>query len=138
MLVKSYGCALQGVDAITITIEVNTENGYKFYIVGLPDNAVKESQRRIEAALKNIGLKMPGKKITVNLAPADIKKEGSAYDLSIAMAILAASDMVKSDHFSEYMLIGELSLDGGLQDLKGAIAIASRASKDGFKGFIII
>ncbi|HAW51079.1 MAG TPA: magnesium chelatase [Flavobacteriales bacterium] len=137
MLVKTYGCALQGVDAIGITIEVNTENGYKFYLVGLPDNAVKESQRRIEAALRNIGLRMPGKKITVNLAPADIRKEGSAYDLGIAMAILATAGHVSPERFDQFLMMGELSLDGSLQSLRGVLPMAIRAKKDGFKGMIL-
>ncbi len=137
MLVKTYGCTLIGVDALTITIEVNTDKGYKFFLVGLPDNAIKESQRRIEAALKNIGLKMPGKRITVNLAPADLRKEGSAFDLAIATGILAAAGYIESSNMSDYVMMGELSLDGGLQPLKGALSMAMRARKDGFKGIIL-
>jgi len=137
MLVKTYGCALRGVDAITITIEVNTDKGYKYYLVGLPDNAIKESQRRIEAALKNIGLRMPGKRITVNMAPADLRKEGSAYDLGIAIGILAASNHIKGQLLELYVMMGELSLDGGLQPLKGALSMAIRARDDGFKGIFL-
>lgn len=137
MLVKTFGCAIHGVDATTITIEVNTDNGFRFYLVGLPDNAIKESQRRIEAALKNIGLHMPGKKITVNMAPADLRKEGSFYDLAIAIGILASAGQIKSDLLSSFIMMGELSLDGGLQSLKGALPMAIRARNDGFKGIIL-
>lgn len=137
MLVKSYGSAVVGVDAITITVEVNVDRGMKFFMVGLPDNAVKESQQRIEAALKNVGYKMPGKKVVVNMAPADIRKEGSAYDLTIAMGILAASGQIEAENISNYLIMGELSLDGSLQPIKGALAIAIQARKEGFKGFIL-
>lgn len=137
MLVKTYGCALQGVDAVTVTIEVHTDKGYKFYLVGLPDNAIKESQRRIEAALKNVGLRMPGKKITINMAPADMRKEGSAYDLGIAIAILASAGQVSPEKLEKYLIMGELSLDGGLQSLKGALPMAIRARSEGFKGIIL-
>ncbi|HLU84833.1 MAG TPA: YifB family Mg chelatase-like AAA ATPase [Vicingaceae bacterium] len=137
MLVKSYGSAVVGVDAITITVEVNVDRGMKFFMVGLPDNAVKESQQRIEAALKNVGYKMPGKKVVVNMAPADIRKEGSAYDLTIAMGILAASGQIEAENISNYLIMGELSLDGSLQPIKGALPIAIQARKEGFKGFIL-
>ena len=137
MLVKTFGSAVVGVDAITITVEVNVDRGMKFFMVGLPDNAVKESQQRIEAALKNVGYKMPGKKTVINMAPADIRKEGSAYDLTIAIGILAASGQIKSDNISDYMIMGELSLDGSLQPIKGALPISIQAVKDGFKGFIL-
>ncbi len=137
MLVKTYGSTLIGIDAIIITIEVNADRGFKFYLVGLPDNAVKESQQRIYAALFNIGYRWPGKKITVNMAPADIKKEGSAYDLPIAIGILAASGQIPNERISDYIIMGELSLDGGLQPIKGALPIAIEARKMGFKGFIL-
>ena len=137
MLVKTHGCALHGVDAIGITMEVQMDNGFKFYLVGLPDNAVKESQRRIEAALKSIGLRMPGKRITINLAPADIRKEGSAYDLGIAIGILAASGQVRSEELEDYLLMGELSLDGGLQPMKGVLAMAMMAKRRGFSSMIL-
>jgi magnesium chelatase family protein len=137
MLVKTFGSAVVGVDAITITIEVNADRGFKFFMVGLPDNAVKESQHRIESALKNVGLKMPGKKIVVNMAPADIRKEGSAYDLTIATGILAASGQLNEQKIADYIIMGELSLDGGLQPIKGALPIAIQARKEGFKGFIL-
>jgi len=137
MLVKTYGSAVVGVDALTITVEVNVDRGMKFFMVGLPDNAVKESQQRIEAALKNVGYRMPGKKIVVNMAPADIRKEGSAYDLTIAMGILAASGQIANEEVSNYIIMGELSLDGSLQPIKGALPIAIQARKEGFKGFIL-
>ena len=137
MLVKTFGSAVVGVDAITITIEVNADRGFKFFMVGLPDNAVKESQHRIESALKNVGLKMPGKRLVVNMAPADIRKEGSAYDLTIAIGILAASGQMSPENISDYVIMGELSLDGSLQPIKGALPISIQARKEGFKGFIL-
>lgn len=137
MLTKTYGCALLGVQAIPITVEVNASKGFKFYLVGLPDNAVKESQHRIEAALKNTGYHMPGKRITINMAPADIRKEGSAYDLTLAMGILAASGQIQDTLLSEYLIMGELSLDGSLQPIKGALPIAMEAKKQGFKGMLL-
>ena len=137
MLVKTYGSTLVGIDAITITVEVNAGQGSKFFLVGLPDNAVKESQHRIVAALKNSGYRWPGFRITVNMAPADLKKEGSAYDLTIAMGILAASGQIEPDNVSDYLMMGELSLDGSLQPIKGALPIAIEAREKGFKGFIL-
>ena len=137
MLVKTFGSAVFGVNATTITVEVNAAEGWKFHLVGLPDNAVKESQQRIEATFKNIGFRMPGKKITVNMAPADIRKEGSSYDLTIAIGILAASEQIISDGLENYIIMGELSLDGSLQPIKGALPIAIEARKQGFKGFIL-
>lgn len=137
MLVKTFGSAVYGVDALTITIEVNIAQGSNYFIVGLPDNAVKESQFRIESALKNNNYNMPRQKIVVNMAPADIRKEGSAYDLTIAAGILAASNQIESDKIDKYIIMGELSLDGGLQPIKGALPIAIKAKKDGFKGFIL-
>lgn len=137
MLVKTFGSAVVGVDAITITIEVNVDRGIKFFMVGLPDNAVKESQQRIEAAVKNVGYRMPGKKIVVNMAPADIRKEGSAYDLAIAIGILAASGQINEERVGDYLIMGELSLDGSVQPIKGALPIAIQAKKEGFKGIIV-
>jgi magnesium chelatase family protein len=137
MLVKTYGCAIQGINATAITIEVNVDQGAMFNIVGLPDNAVKESHQRIEAALRNNGYKIPGRKITINMAPADIRKEGSAYDLPIAMGILAASEQIKPEAIERFLIMGELSLDGGLQPIKGALPIAIEARNQGFKGFIL-
>jgi magnesium chelatase family protein len=137
MLVKTFGGCVHGVSATIITIEVNIDTGIAFFLVGLPDNAVKESHQRIEAALKNIGHKIPGKKITINMAPADIRKEGSAYDVAIAVGILAADDKIESEKIGQYIIMGELSLDGSLQPIKGALPIAIQAKKEGFKGFIL-
>jgi magnesium chelatase family protein len=137
MLVKTFGSAVYGVDAITITVETNVDKGVNFYLVGLPDNAVKESQQRIDAALKNNGYRIPGKRIVINMAPADIRKEGSAYDLTIAVGILAASGQIIDDKVSKYVIMGELSLDGGLQPIKGALPIAIKARAEGFEGIIL-
>ncbi len=139
MLVKTFGSAVYGIEAINITIEVNISGGGKpFYlIVGLPDNAVRESMQRVEAALQTNGLRMPRQKIIVNMAPADIRKEGSAYDLPIAIGILAGSGQVENENLEKYIIMGELSLDGGLQPIKGALSMAIQARKDGFKGFIL-
>ncbi len=137
MLVKTFGAALYGIDAITITIEVNITKGISMHIVGLPDNAVKESQQRIHTALTYNNYKMPGRKTVINMAPADIRKEGSAYDLPIAIGILGASEQIKSDTFSDYMLMGELSLDGGIQSIKGCLPIAIEAREKGYKGIIV-
>jgi magnesium chelatase family protein len=137
MLVKTFGSAVYGIHAITITIEVNLETGVKFFLVGLPDNAVKESYLRVMAAVKNIGLRFPGKRITVNMAPADIRKEGSAYDLPIAIGVLAGSEQVNEEKICKYIIMGELSLDGGLQPIKGALPIALQAKKEGFEGIIL-
>jgi len=137
MLVKTYGSAVYGVDAITITVEVNISGGINFHLVGLPDSAVKESQQRIDAALSNNGFKLPGKKITINMAPADIRKEGSAYDLPLALGILAASTQISAPHLENYLIMGELSLDGGLQPIRGALPMAIKARDDGFKAFIL-
>ncbi len=137
MLIKTYGSAVNGINATTITVEVETSQGYKFYLVGLPDNAVKESQQRIDSALRTNGFKMPGKRIVINMAPADIRKEGSAYDLTIAIGILAASDQIIADEIDKYIIMGELSLDGSLQPIKGVLPIAIQALSEGFKGFIL-
>lgn len=137
MLVKTYGSALFGIEAITITIEVNIDKGIQFFLVGLPDSAVKESQQRIESALSNTGHKYPKQKIVINMAPADIRKEGSAYDLPIAIGIMAASGQVAHEELDRYIIMGELSLDGGLKPIKGALPIAIKALEEGFKGMII-
>ncbi|MEN9522494.1 MAG: hypothetical protein RL065_871 [Bacteroidota bacterium] len=137
MLVKTFGSAVYGVNAITITIEVNLTEGVGYFLVGLPDSAVKESMHRIESALKMCDYKMPRRKVVINMAPADIKKEGSAYDLTIAMGLLAASEQVKPDVIHEYILMGELSLDGTLQPIKGALPIAIQARHEKFKGLIV-
>jgi magnesium chelatase family protein len=137
MLIKVYGSAVFGVEATNITVEVNIDSGIGYHLVGLPDNAIKESSYRIQAALKNIGLKFPGKKITINMAPADLRKEGSAYDLTLALGILTASSQIKAETIDQYIIMGEMSLDGGLQPIKGALPIAIKAREDGFKGFIL-
>lgn len=137
MLVKTYGSAVFGVDAIKITVETDMHKGFKFFLVGLPDSAVKESEYRINSALKNLGYKWPGYRITINMAPADIRKEGSAYDLTIAMGILGASGQINTEGLDEYIIMGELSLDGSTQPIKGALHIAIQAQKDGFKGIIL-
>ena len=137
MLVKVYGAALQGIDATIITIEVNSSRGIKFFLVGLPDSAVKESHERIHAALQVNGYKYPSCQIIVNMAPADIRKEGSAYDLPLAIGILAAAQVVSEEKLSHYLIIGELSLDGSLQPIKGALPIAVEAQAKGFKGIIL-
>ena len=137
MLTKLYAAALQGIDALTVTIEVNCTQGIQFFMVGLPDAAVKESYQRIVSALSHNELKFPRRKIIVNLAPADIKKEGSAYDLPIAIGLLAASEEIKSDKLKDYLIMGELSLDGTILPIKGALPIAIMAKEQGFKGFIL-
>lgn len=137
MPVKTFGSAVYGIEAITITIEVNISGGTKYFMVGLPDNAVRESLFRIESALNNSGYRMPRRKIIVNLAPADIRKEGSSYDLPIAMGILAESGQIIKEKLKEYLIMGEVSLDGGLQPVKGALPIAIQGKRDGFKGLIL-
>lgn len=137
MLVKTYSSAVMGIDASTITIEVNLASGINFFLVGLPDSAVKESQQRIKAAFANNNLRYPGKEITINMAPADIRKEGSVFDLPIAIGILAASEQVKIEQLDRYVLLGELSLDGELRPLRGVLPIALKAKEEGFKGLIL-
>ena len=138
MLVKTFGSAVHGVDARTITIEVNIDGtSMGFAIVGLPDNAVRESFNRVEAAIKNTGYLMTRKRIVVNMAPADIRKEGSAYDLPIAVAILAASDQCAEPDLDKYIIMGELSLDGSVMPIRGALPIAIQARKEGYKGIIL-
>ncbi|MFY7880188.1 MAG: YifB family Mg chelatase-like AAA ATPase [Lacibacter sp.] len=138
MLVKTYGSAVYGVNALTITIEVNVTGGQKFYMVGLPDSAVKESEQRIESALKTTGHYFPRTKVIVNLAPADIRKTGTAFDLPIAISILAATEqMEQPDRIAEYVIMGELGLDGSIHPIKGALPIAIQARKEQFKGLIV-
>jgi magnesium chelatase family protein len=137
MLVKTYGCALYGVNAKIITIEVNASRGAKFFLVGLPDNAVKESKQRIESAIKSNDYKWPGRRIIINMAPANIRKEGSAYDLPLAIGILSASEQIRNEDINKYVIMGELSLDGGLRPVRGALPIAIEARSRGFKGFIL-
>jgi magnesium chelatase family protein len=138
MLVKTFGSAVYGIKAITVTVEVSVISGVNFFLVGLPDSAVKESQHRITCALRANGYKWPGKQVVINMAPADIRKEGSAYDLTLAVGILAASEQISgAEKLSEYLIMGELSLDGSLQPIKGALPIAIQAKEEGFKGFIL-
>ncbi len=137
MLTKVYGSAVFGIEATTITVEVNVDTGVGYHLVGLPDIAIKESNYRIAAALLNNGYRIPGKKITLNLAPADLRKEGSAYDLTLALGILTASGQIKSDNLEKYIIMGELSLDGSLHPITGALPIAIKAQKEGFEGFIL-
>ena len=137
MLVKVYSAAVQGIDATIVTIEVNSSRGIKFFLVGLPDSAVKESHERIISALQVNGYKFPTSQIVINMAPADIRKEGSSYDLPLAIGILAAAKIVSEEKLSRYLIIGELSLDGSLQPIKGALSIAISAREQGFEGFIL-
>ncbi len=137
MLVKTYGSAVHGIKATTITIEVSVGQGVNFFLVGLPDNAVKESQQRITTAMETHHFKMPKRRIVINMAPADIRKEGSAYDLPLAIGIMAASEQIISDKLGDFIIMGELSLDGGLQTIKGVLPIAIQAREEGFKGVIL-
>ena len=137
MLVKTYCAAVNGLDVTTVTVEVSMTRGVQFHLSGLADTAVRESHDRIVAALKNNGIKFPVADITVNMAPADMRKEGSGYDLPLAIGLLAAMGKVKPDHLSEYMIIGELSLDGKIQPVRGALPIAIKARKEEFKGLIV-
>ncbi len=138
MLTKVYGSAVFGVEATTITVEVNVDKGIGYHLVGLPDNAIRESNYRIAGALQNNGYKIPGKKLILNMSPADMRKEGSAYDLTLAMGILVASQQIEeSVSLSDYIIMGELSLDGGLQPIRGALPIAIKAKEEGYRGFIL-
>jgi magnesium chelatase family protein len=138
MLVKTFGSAVYGVNAITITVEVNVSGGQKFFMVGLPDSAVKESEQRIESALKTTGHFYPRTKVIVNLAPADIRKTGTAFDLPIAIGILGATEQIENpESLAHYVIMGELSLDGSIQPIKGALPIAIQARKENFKGLIV-
>lgn len=137
MVAKTFGSAVHGVDAKTITVEVNVAQGLDFYMTGLPDSAVKESQHRVESSLKSIGYYMPRNRVVVNLAPADIRKEGSAYDLPIALSILKASEQIKADHLEEYVIMGELSLDGILRPIRGVLPIAIQSRREEFRGIIL-
>jgi len=137
MMTKLFGSAVYGVEAITITIEVDFTKGISYSIVGLPDNAVKESLQRVESAIKNNGFTMPRERVVINMAPADIRKAGSAYDLPIAMGFLCGSGQANPDDVSKYIIMGELSLDGTIQPIKGALPIAIQARKEGFIGLIL-
>jgi magnesium chelatase family protein len=137
MLVRTFASAVTGIDAVTVTIEVNVSRGIRFFLVGLPDVAVKESQQRIESALRSLGHHWPGKQVVINMAPADIRKEGSSYDLPLALGILAADEKVIRDEIESYIIMGELSLDGTLQPVKGVLPIALRAREEKFKGVVV-
>ena len=137
MIEKVIGCALFGLDGQRVEVEVNVLRGARFLMVGLPDNAIKESHFRIAAALKNIGYKIPVKEIIINLAPADLKKEGSAYDLPIALGILSASEQIIPLELNQYMIMGELSLDGKIRGIKGVLSMALKAKEMGLKGIVI-
>jgi magnesium chelatase family protein len=137
MLVKTYCAAVNGLEVTTVMVEVSMSRGMQFHLTGLADTAVKESYDRIKAALQNNGLKMPTMDITVNMAPADIKKEGSGYDLPLAIAFLATNGQVASDRLNQYMLVGELGLDGRLQPVRGALPIAIKARAEKFQGLIV-
>ena len=138
MLTKVYGSAVFGVEATTITVEVNVDIGIGYHLVGLPDSAIKESNFRIAAALQNNGFRIPGKKLILNMSPADLRKEGSAYDLTLAMGVLVATEQIETKHsLDDYVIMGELSLDGSLQPIRGALPIAIKAKEEGFKGFIL-
>ena len=137
MLVKTYCAAVMGLEAITVTVEINIDRGVMFHLSGLADTSIKESYDRIKAALTNIGFRMPIAEITVNLSPADIRKEGSGYDLPLAIGILAGDCKVESERLGEYMLVGELGLDGSLRPIRGALPIAIRARKEHFRGLIV-
>ena len=142
MLVKTYASAVQGVDAQTITIEVVSggkvaQGKISYYLVGLPDNAVREGYRRLEAAIKGIGYRIPRIRIVINLAPADIRKEGSSYDLPLALSVLASTNQMNHDNLDKYVIMGELSLDGSLRPIRGALPIAVQAKKDGFEGLVL-
>ena len=137
MLIKVFGAAVQGIDANLIAIEVNSSRGCMFYLVGLPDSAVKESHQRIISALQVNGYRIPTSNIIINMAPADIRKEGSAYDLPLAIGMLAAGEVIQPDKLNRYLMMGELSLDGSLQPIKGALPIAIKARELGFEGIIV-
>ena len=137
MLTQIFGSAVFGIEAQCITIEVHIHPGVGYHLVGLPDNAVKESNHRIAAALMECGYKLPGKRITINMAPADLRKEGSAYDVPIALGILVASGQVKPEHLDQWLIMGELSLDGSLRPVRGALPMALQAKADKFKGVLL-
>jgi len=137
MLVKTYAAALQSIQARTVTIEVSCTRGSYFQLVGLPDTAIKESQDRIISAIESSGYKFPGKRIVINMSPADLRKEGAAYDLPLAIGLLAADGQIPSDLLEHYMIMGELSLDGAVRPIHGALPIAIQARSEGYRGFIL-
>ena len=137
MLVRTFASAVTGIDAEIVTIEVNVSRGIRFFLVGLPDIAVKESQQRIESAIRSLGFHWPGKQVLINMAPADIRKEGSSYDLPLAIGILQADEKIARNESESYIMMGELSLDGTLQPVRGVLPIALRAREEGFRGVIV-
>ncbi len=137
MLVRTFASAVFGISASTIRVEVQVGEGVGYFLVGLPDNAIRESQQRIVAALSALDYRWPGKRVVINLAPADVRKEGSAYDLPLAIGILGANEKLKTDDFDRFILMGELSLDGGLQPVTGVLPMAMKAREEGFRGIII-
>lgn len=137
MLSKGYAAALQGINSIIVTVESSVSRGFSFTLVGLGDTAVKESKERITSALRQVGLEFPHTNVLVNLAPADVKKEGSAYDLPIAIAVLVADGQIRFDSLDKYVIMGELSLDGGVLPVKGILPMAIAARNAGFKGMIV-
>ncbi|MDE6702853.1 MAG: magnesium chelatase, partial [Muribaculaceae bacterium] len=137
MLIKTFGAAVTGIDAITITIEVAVSRGYSYSIVGLPDTAIKESNERVRSAMRESGFEFPRRGVVVNLAPADVRKEGSAYDLPIAIGVLTASEEIHAEGLEQYMMMGELSLDGSLLPIKGVLPMAIEARRAGFKAMIV-
>jgi len=137
MLVKTYSSAVFGIDAATVTIEVNVSQGVRFFLVGLPDIAVKESQQRIESALRAVGLRWPGKQVVINMAPADVRKEGSSFDLPLAIGIMAANEKIMRQHLESFVLLGELSLDGTLKPVKGILPVALKSKQEGYRGLIV-
>jgi magnesium chelatase family protein len=137
MLIRTFASAVTGIDAVTVTVEVNVSHGVRFFLVGLPDVAVKESQQRIESSFRSLGYKWPGRQVLINMAPADIRKEGSSYDLPLAIGVMSADEKISNDDIENFVLIGELSLDGSLQPVKGALPIALRAREEGFRGLIL-
>src|SRR5210317_830092 len=137
MLIKTFGSAIQGIHATKITIEVNITQGIRFFIVGLADHAIRESQQRIESAITNSGFDWPRFRVVINMAPADIRKEGTHFDLPLAVGILAASQQVEQARLKDYMVMGELSLDGSVKAVKGVLPMAQCAKESGFKGVIV-
>ena len=137
MLTQVFAGAVYGIDSHPVTIEVHIDKGIGYHLVGLPDNAIKESNYRIAAALANCGFKLPGKKITINLAPADLRKEGASYDLPIAIGILVASGQISSEILDQCSIMGELALDGGLRPIKGVLPIALQAQSSGLLSLLL-
>jgi magnesium chelatase family protein len=137
MLVKTFSAAVFGIEAVPVTIEVDVTRGVRYMLVGLPDAAVKESQQRIESALRAVGLKWPGRQVIINMAPADIRKEGASYDLPLAVGILVASEMVQGGRLEGLLLAGELSLDGAIKPVRGVLPVALQARSSGFRGVMV-